>query len=193
MTTTVSTQRRWKLGGTILAQPAAGVITIDGTQVFEGVFSATTEGKESFLATGTFDLDDSYDSKHSISISVTEGVVLLGVMFWDYGYQTNLNLGPEETAYLFNVTNTPDDIKASIAAKGGWGARVPDLYTSYCGKNTIYPKDTQLAGLDTRANLLLEGEDPHVAVQSYVLTPVDSTVTFDFGIPGEKSGFFKPE
>ena len=99
----------------------------------------------------------------------------------------------QNETYLFNITNTPDDIKASIAAKGGWGSRVPDLYTSYCGKNTIYPKDTQLAGLDTRANLLLEGEDPHVAVQSYVLTPVDSTVTFDFGIPGEKSGFFKPE
>jgi hypothetical protein len=193
MTTTVSTQRRWKLGGSILAQPAAGVITIDGVQVHEGLFSVTTDGNENFLATGTFNLDDSYDSKHSISISITEGVVLAGLMFWDYGYQTNPNLVSDETAYLFNVNNTPDDVKSSIAAKGGWGARIPDLYSAYCGKNTIYPKDTNLVGLETRANLLLDGEDPHVALKSYVLTPVGSVLTFDFGIPGETSGFFKPE
>lgn len=187
------TTRNWKLIGLEYVSPADITISIDGTEVFNGAVSSSSNAGVDYIAQGTFDLDDAYDTKHAFSLTVNTGSIMLGAIHWNNAQKTNPDLTSEELSYVFDVNNAPQSIKDSVAAKGGWSTKDPNFYSFFPGRNTIYPTGTDITSLDSRLNFEIDGTAvTGVATNGMTFVPAGATATFEFGIPGDTSGDDRP-
>jgi len=181
------TTRKWKLEGSI-NWPGKLIIKIDGVTVADKVDAAesTYEGR-TFIASGTFDVDDSVDSKHSIEIEVYEGSMNVGTIWWDNAY-VSAALSAEAEQYKFDHNNIPEGANVPTPKTSEWGSRDPDAFSWYPGKGTLFSVDTIIREQDPRGNVKVNSNEFTVPAQFYeLLATVGTTVTFDFGIPGNVS------
>lgn len=117
------TQRLFKLEGFLLDDPSAGIITINGTEVYNGAFGPG--GYPGILCEFAYPVDDTgvQSVDLSVIITCTAGHPGIGMFLYNYHWVSNPALTPDELAYSQskNLTDTaPPEILASVESKGGW-------------------------------------------------------------------------
>jgi hypothetical protein len=186
------TTRSWKLEGQIV-WPGSLDIAIDGTTVASNLTAESSEytdrfGTHAFIATGTYDVDDAVDSAHTVSITVNEGTFLIGCLWWNNAY-IPATLSDADNTFKFKHDVITDGDTTVPALDAAWGAKDPNEFSWYPGKNTIYSVDSPIKDLDPRANIILDGEAHSISTNfEYIDATVGSVLQYDFGIPGDVSG-----
>ena len=122
------TQRLFQLKGVLGALPSTGTVTVNGTEVFNGTFSqGSTDEPDGFLCEFAYTFDDSAgtDVQLPIVVTVVTGYAYVGMFKYNYAWIVNPALTPEELAYVNagTIADAPAEIKADVAAKGGWYIR----------------------------------------------------------------------
>lgn len=181
------TTRKWKLQGDI-NWPGKLIVKIDGITVADKVDATeSVHDGHTFIAEGTFDVDDAIDSKHSIEIEVYEGSMNIGPIWWNNAY-VSAELSAEAEEYKFDHNNIPEGANVPTPKSNEWGSNDPNAFSWYPGKGTLFSIDTIIKEQDPRGNLQINGEDFTVPAQFHkIVSTVGSTITFDFGIPGDTS------
>lgn len=181
------TVRRWKLVGQQLDPVITATIAIDGTQVFSGNFvEAVDPGLDDaiIVASGTFELDDTADTGHVLTVTVTTGDALIGTINWDWQYKINALLTEQEKAYLFTGPLdqvVPQAVNDAVAAKGGWGSNSVDNFGFFPGHT--WP-DLTRAG-EVRRDIKVDGVTARCEPNGMLLVHAGSVLTYSFGIPAK--------
>lgn len=188
------TVRRWKLTGQQLDPVVTATIDINGTRVFSGNFIEIVDAtlNETFIASGTYEVDDSVDTLYNLSLTVSEGSVLVGIMYWDWQYQISNSLTAEEKAYLFTGQFQPGVVQPviegvvpqavldSVATKGGFGSYNQDFFNYNPGRAAGL--DPVSRTRDARKGIKLDGADVSVDLHLPIMVMAGSTLTFTSGI-----------
>ena len=122
------TQRLFKLKGNLSTLPSTGTVTVNGTEVFNGTFSQGDTGEpDGFLCEFSYTFDDSAgtDVQFPVVVTCASGAAHVGMFKYNYAWNSNAALTPEELAYITAGTwqTAPAEIQADVAAKGGWRIR----------------------------------------------------------------------
>ena len=187
------TTRSWKLEGQIV-WPGSLDIAIDGTTIASNLAAESSTytdrfGTHAFIATGTYDVDDAADSAHTVSITVNEGTFLIGCLWWNNAYVPSASLSDADNTFKFRHDVIAEGDTTLPARDSAWGAKDPNVFSWYPGKNTIYSLDTSIKDSDPRANITLDGVAQSISTNfEYIDATVGSVLEFDFGIPGDVSG-----
>lgn len=165
------TQRLFKLEGFLLDAPSAGIITINGTEAYNGEFGPG--GYPGVLCEFTHPVDDTgvQSVDLSVVITCTAGRPGIGMFLYNYFWAANPALTPEELAYSLSknlVDNAPPEILASVDSKGGWFVHSQDETLFGYGAT---PAQSQ----NNRSNGTLNGVDlgPNFGNEGIVLAPED--------------------
>lgn len=183
------TKRIFKLKGQVTTEIAAGCVTVDGVEVFNGVFSpgANTE-PDGYLCEFTYDIENQYDWELRpkditlpVTVTVTAGTVMVGMLKYNYARIPNPLLTPSELVYLTNntIAIAPIAIKADVAAKGGWMTNSATEFAYGLNPTTTYNNRTVIT-VDGIA--LPDDDDGH----SYITVPAGRTISFTtvmFSVP----------
>lgn len=184
------TKRIFKLKGQVTTEIAAGCVTVDGVEVFNGVFSpgADTE-PDGYLCEFTYDIENQYDWELRpkditlpVTVTVTAGTVMVGMLKYNYARIPNPLLTPSELAYLTTGTIPIATIalKADVAAKGGWMTNSIAEFAYGVTPETIY---------SNRSDITVDGIAlPSDAGHSYITVPAGCTLSFAtvmFSVPYE--------
>jgi len=104
------TTRQFKLNGPLIAPGSTGVITMNGTQVFNGAFTGDGTLVET-VATGSVNINDALATDGRIivpvSITVTQGSTHAALFEWDHGPQFNPVYSAEQKAVIESPETTP--------------------------------------------------------------------------------------
>jgi hypothetical protein len=132
------TQRLFKLEGIPMPDSAAGIVTIDGVKVFDGVFTLGSNNEsDGYLCEFAHPVEDQYDWELravnvmlTVTITVTVGTAEVGMLKYNYAPVPNPLLTPTELAYITdgNAAIAPVVVKADVAAKGGWIVHSPTKF-----------------------------------------------------------------
>jgi len=81
--------RLFKLNGIIYAPESTGTVTINGIQVFQGIFNGNVvdpdvEETQDDIAIGSYTLDDATDVSVPVTVTLTSGQMDLGMFEWNY-------------------------------------------------------------------------------------------------------------
>jgi hypothetical protein len=128
------TQRLFKLKGNLKVLPSTGTVTVNGTEVFNGTFSqGSIDEPDGFLCEFAYTFDDSAgtDVQFPVVVTCASGVAHVGMFKYNYAKIVNPALTPEELAYVTagTIADAPAEIKADVAAKGGWYIRDETAFT----------------------------------------------------------------
>jgi hypothetical protein len=122
------TQRLFKLKGNLSVLPSTGTVTVNGTEVFNGTFSqGSIDEPDGFLCEFSYTFDDSAgtDVQFPVVVTCASGVAHVGMFKYNYAWNSNPALTPEELAYITAGTwqTAPAEIQADVQSKGGWRIR----------------------------------------------------------------------
>lgn len=181
------TIRQCQITGMQLSPDSIGVITMNGTEVFNGEFLAEIGVTNSTLATCSVDVDNALSVSDYVSvptvITVTSGSMNFGLSTWNYGVRLNPIYSQEQRATLedLNTTNsqrlqiynavvtTPLSAADQAILASADPADLPAIQALKVTNNlTIYLQnetqfDIAIGDIINRANVLLDGVEPSVA------------------------------
>ena len=169
------TQRVFKLKGNCGTAQATGSVQIGGFTVFNGTFDpGSTVEPDGFLCEFTHTIDDSdgTDTELPIVVTVDTGTAFVGMFKYNYARIVNPALTAEELAYVTagTTSSAPAEIKADVAAKGGWYLRDETAFAY-----GLTPEMTR----DNRTTEFLNGvELPAEAGHSYIKVTEGSVLSF---------------
>jgi hypothetical protein len=174
------TKRTFKLKGMVTTETATGIVTVDGVEVFNGVFSLGSDFEpDGYLCKFTCDIENQYDWEMRpknitlpVTVTVTTGTVQAGMLKCNYARIPNPLLTPDELAYMTDGVKitAPIAVKADVAAKGGWMINSVTVFTYGLTTATTY---------NNRISLFLDGVAiPEETGHCYITVESGSTLSF---------------
>ena len=169
------TQRLFKLKGNLSTLPSTGTVTVNGTEVFNGTFSqGSTDEPDGFLCEFAYTFDDSAgtDVQFPVVVTCASGVAHVGMFKYNYAWNSNPALTPEELVYVNTRTipDAPAEIQADVQSKGGWYIRNETAFAYGSTPELTYDNRTA----EVLNGVLLPEEEGHL----YLYMSAGSVLTF---------------
>ena len=157
--------RTCKIIGKLPTDSASITVLFDGTQVFNGAVDTTgwefPSNDEGVLCSFNVESDASEITDHTLSISVTSGMIEAGPLYWDTG-----SLSADAFAAGANVNESANDPAIGLDA-GMW---IPNTWSPY--------GDGSDSALAERSNILINGAAPAYPTSGTLPTGTEANPTW---------------